>query len=204
MDNFKYNVQIQFNQPVNITKEIDKVIQIQKLRNRRLLVSSFTYLDYTIYDYGNGLYSFVLNNFDPSSGSQVQVQILDPSAILGPSGQMPQTTRAEFTVDTANLYSLDSYNPGISSYLSFVAIFAFILLLFTFGTHQSIWMPIYDFMQLIMTCVLINVTYPPNLLYSVRSSFASAFTFLPSFFTASFQKAFFDSKVSNNNIYSLM
>lgn len=95
VDNFKFNVQIQFNQPVNITEEINKVIRIQQLnKNRLLAVTSFTYLDYTIYDYGNGLYTFVLNNYNPTSGSQVQVQILDPSAIRTASGQMPQTTRA--------------------------------------------------------------------------------------------------------------
>ena len=44
-------MQIQFNQPVNITQEINKVIQIQQLNKKRLLaVTSFTYLDYTIYD----------------------------------------------------------------------------------------------------------------------------------------------------------
>jgi hypothetical protein len=183
VDNFNYNVQIQFSQPVNITAEIDKVIQIKQVNNARLLaVTSFSYLNYTIYDYGNGLYSFVLNNYNPSSGSQVQVQIIDPSAIQTASGQMPQTTRSEFTVDTDNLYSADSYNQGISGYLSIVAIAAFILLLFSFGTHHSVWMPMYDFMQFIIVCIFINVTYPPNLLYAIRSSFASAFTFLPNFF----------------------
>lgn len=71
MDNFKYNVQIQFSQPVNIMDEIDKVIRIQQKTSNRLLVQTMQYLDYTIIDYGNGLYSFVLNNYNPSSNTQI-------------------------------------------------------------------------------------------------------------------------------------
>ena len=41
------------------------------------------------------------------------MQILDPSAIQTSTGQMPQTTRASLTVDTGNIYNLDSYSPGI-------------------------------------------------------------------------------------------
>ena len=78
-----------------------------------LAVTTYQYLDYTIYDYGNGLYSFELNNYNPSSGSQMEVQILDPSAIQTASGQMPQTTRSSLAIDTDNIYPLDSYKPGI-------------------------------------------------------------------------------------------
>jgi uncharacterized protein (DUF2344 family) len=70
VDNYQYNVQIQFNQPVNITQEIDKVIQIQTVTRKRLLaVTTYNYLNYTIYDYGNGLYSFVLNNYSATAGT---------------------------------------------------------------------------------------------------------------------------------------
>jgi hypothetical protein len=87
VDNFNYNVQIQFSEPVNITAEIDKVIQIQQVTTGRLLaVTSYQYLNYTIYDYGNGLYSFVLNNYSPTAGTQIEVQIVDPSAIQTASG----------------------------------------------------------------------------------------------------------------------
>jgi hypothetical protein len=99
---------------------------------------------------------------------------------------MPQATRAELEVNTADNYSIEYYNPSIDTYLYFVAIFAFILLLFTFGTQQSIWMPMFDFMQLCMAIILINVSFPPNLLYSVKSCFVSAFKFLPNFFSSSF------------------
>ena len=72
VDNFNLNVQIQFNQPVNILAEIDKVIQIQQVNQARLLaVTTYQYLNYTIYDYGNGLYTFVLNNYDPASGNNI-------------------------------------------------------------------------------------------------------------------------------------
>lgn len=63
----QYTVQVQFNQNVNITDQIDKVIQLQQITSKRLLVSTYQYLNYTIIDYGNGLYSFVINNYDPSS-----------------------------------------------------------------------------------------------------------------------------------------
>lgn len=78
------------------------------------------------------------------------------------------------------------------------------LLLFAFGTHHSTWMPMYDFMQSIMIIVFINVTLPPNLLYSVKSSMKSAFTFLPSFFSSAFDSPPYNKEYNNNNIYSLM
>ena len=117
---------------------------------------------------------------------------------------MPQTTRSSLTVNAADNYNLDYYNPGIDGYIYAVVISAFILLLFTFGTHQSIWMPMYDFMQLCMSIILVNVTFPPNLLYSVKSLFGSAFTFLPNFFASAFSQAAFTKEANNNNIYSIM
>ena len=117
------------------------------------------------------------------------MQILNPSAIQTSSGQMPQTTRASLTVDSNNIYPLSSYSPGIDAFLMLIAVLAFILLIFTFGTHQSIWMPIYDFMQFIMGLILVNITFPPNLLYSIRSSLASAFTFLPNYFGSLYSDA---------------
>ena len=50
--------------------EIDKVIQLQQVTQSRLLaVTTYSYLNYTIYDYGNGLYTFVLHNYTPTSGN---------------------------------------------------------------------------------------------------------------------------------------
>ena len=65
-------------------------------------------------------------------------------------------------------------------------------------------MPMFDFMQLCMAIILVNVSFPPNLLYTVKSCFVSAFTFLPNFFTSSFKQAAFSKDSNNNNIYSLM
>ena len=117
---------------------------------------------------------------------------------------MPQTTRAEFEVNSADNYSLEYYNSSIDSYLYAVVMLAIILLVFSFGTHQSIWMPMFDFMQLCMAIILVNVSFPPNLLYTVRSCFVSAFTFLPNLLASSFSQAAFSKDSNNNNIYSLM
>lgn len=117
---------------------------------------------------------------------------------------MPQTTRAEFEVNSADNYSLEYYNSSIDSYLYAVVMLAIILLVFSFGTHQSIWMPMFDFMQLCMAIILVNVSFPPNMLYTVRSCFVSAFTFLPNLLASSFSQAAFSKDSNNNNIYSLM
>lgn len=117
---------------------------------------------------------------------------------------MPQSTRSSLEVNTAENYQLQYYNAGIDGYLYAVVMFSFILLLFTFGAHQSIWMPMYDFLQLCMAIILVNVSFPPNLLYSVKSLFGSAFTFIPNFFASSFSQAAFTKEANNNNIYSVM
>jgi hypothetical protein len=70
-----------------------------------LLTTSYQYLNYTIIDEGNGLYSFVLNNYNPNSNAQVEVQITNPAAITGANGQIPTTTRSSFSVDTTLIYS---------------------------------------------------------------------------------------------------
>lgn len=88
-----------------------------KNTSRRLLVTSYSYLNYTIYDYGNGLYTFVLNDYNPSSATQLELQILNPSAIVSESGSLPDTTRTTITVQTAYLYSADDYHEGIVIYI---------------------------------------------------------------------------------------
>lgn len=62
----QYIVQILFSEVVNITEQINKVIQLKKKRTGRLLASSFEYMDYIITDLGNGLYEFTLKNYNPS------------------------------------------------------------------------------------------------------------------------------------------
>lgn len=62
----------------------------------------------------------------------------------------------------------------------------------------------YDYLQLIMALIFINVNFPPNLLYTIIKSFTSSLNFLPNFFTSMFSKAFYDKKQISNNMYSAM
>jgi len=94
----QYSVQVQFSEAVNITDQIDKVIQLKQKSTGRLLASSYSYMNYIITDYGNGLYEFTLKDYNPSSNAQIEVQIINPGAIVGPSGQIPSTTRSSFAV----------------------------------------------------------------------------------------------------------
>jgi hypothetical protein len=68
VDNFQYKFQLKFSEPVDIKGEIDKIIAIKKKTIRRLLQTTFQYLDYTIIDHGDGTYEFILNDYDPSKG----------------------------------------------------------------------------------------------------------------------------------------
>ena len=61
----------------------------------------------------------------------------------------------------------------------------------------------YDYMQLTMVLILVNVTFPPNLLYSIQRLMGAAFTFLPNMFKAAYSHAIYNEKYLNNNIYSL-
>ncbi len=90
VSNFQYHFQLKFSEDVNISKEISKIISLKKTTTSRLLQTSFEYMNYTIIDYGGGVYDFILNNYDPSNGAdQFQLQINDPSAIQSLSGQLP-------------------------------------------------------------------------------------------------------------------
>ena len=70
-NNMQYSVQIQFSESVNITDQIDKVIQLKQKSSGRLLTTSYQYLGYTITDYGNGLYEFTLTDYNPSDNAQI-------------------------------------------------------------------------------------------------------------------------------------
>lgn len=90
VSDFKYHFQLKFSENVNISKEISSIISLKKTKKSRLLQTSFEYMDYTIIDYGGGVYDFILNDYDPSNGAdQFQLQINDPSAIKSLSGQLP-------------------------------------------------------------------------------------------------------------------
>lgn len=65
---------MKFNQPITITSDIASVIQIKQrtFSASRLLVVVYEFVDYTIIDYGNGEYVFVLNNFDTRDDADME------------------------------------------------------------------------------------------------------------------------------------
>lgn len=105
-------------------------------------------------------------------------------------------------VDTTLIYSASDYHKGIDDSLFAIAIIGFLLLIFSFGMEHSIWMPFYDYLQLIMALLFININYPPDVLYSVFKLFASALTFLPNLVSRSFSKASYNPELISNNIYA--
>ena len=111
---------------------------------------------------------------------------------MGPGGQIPTNTRSSVNVDTTLIYSASDYHKGIDDTLYAICIIGFLLLIFSFAMEHSIWMPFYDYMQLIMALLFININYPPDVLYSVFKIFASALTFLPNMVKGSFSKAPFN------------
>lgn len=88
-----------FNQPVNITGNLKNIFQIVQVAARRLLATST--VNYTIIDYGNGVFGFLIDGFDASlvDGFRFELQLLDPTAIKGSeTGDIPQQTRIEIIV----------------------------------------------------------------------------------------------------------
>jgi hypothetical protein len=187
VDNFKYTFMLKFSEPVNILGNLADIIAIQQVTNSRLLATTYSNLDYTIIDYGGGVYAFVLNNVNALGGSnaQYQFQILDPSAIVSPSGQLPTTTRTTVVIDATSIYSLSDFNKSFTSYFTFIIWMSMILLIFSFWTLNSVWAPIFDFFQLMFAVFLVNVDLPPTAMYALGIFNLSAFTFLPNFFANS-------------------
>ncbi len=150
---------LKFSEPVDITGNLADIISIQQVTNSRLLATTYSNLDYTIIDYGGGVYAFILNNLNAQGGSspQYQFQILDPSAIVSPSGQLPSNTRSTVIIDATTLYSLTDYNKSFMSYFTFILIMSMILLVFSFWTLNSVWAPMFDFIQLMFAVFLVNV-----------------------------------------------
>lgn len=67
----KFTVQVQFSETVNIKEKLSEVIQLSQKRTSRLLPTTYDNLNYAIVDQGNGLYSFVFTDYNPSSNSQI-------------------------------------------------------------------------------------------------------------------------------------
>lgn len=124
-----------------------------------------------------------MNNINSQGGNaQYQFQILDPSAIISPSGQLPSNTRSIVEIDSTTIYSLADYNSLFTSYFAFIIWMSMVLLIFSFWTLNSVWAPMFDFIQLILAVFLVNVEIPPTAMYALGIFNLSAFTFLPNFF----------------------
>jgi hypothetical protein len=147
------------------------IIAIQQVTNSRLLATTYSNLDYTIIDYGGGVYGFTLNNVNTQGGGnpQYQFQILDPSAIISPSGQLPTNTRTTVVIDATSIYSLSDYNKSFTSYFTFIIWMSMILLIFSFWTLHSVWAPMFDFLQLMFAVFLVNVELPPTAMYGLAT-----------------------------------
>jgi hypothetical protein len=207
VDNFQFKFQLKFSEPVDIEGEIAKIISIKKKTRRRLrmLQTTFQYLDYTIIDYGDGTYEFILNDYDPSQGdNQFEFQIMNPELIKSPSGQLPSTTRATIEIDPTTSYSIKDYNKSFTLFNTFVIFVAMLLLLFTFWTDYSVWAPMFDYMQIMMAIFLLNVILPPTPMYALGTFKYSLFSFLPNFFTDSLPTAKYNPKIMNSSIYSIL
>lgn len=166
---------------------------------------TFQYLDYTIVDYGNGLYEFTLNNYDPSQGNnQFELQILDPASIQSLNGQLPDTTRKTIELDSTTSYSIKDYNPIFATINSIIIYLAMILLVFTFWADYNVWAPMFDYMQLMMAVFLINVILPPTPVYALGCFQYALFSFIPNLFTQSLPAAEYDPNVMNSNVYSII
>lgn len=202
--NNQYTVQVQFSQAVNINDLISNVIKLQQITLSRLLITNSTALNYTIVDNGNGLYTFIFNNYSPGSGSQIEVQITNPAAIVGPNGQIPATTRSQINIDTSLIYSQSDYHQGVDLFVYTLTMVCVGPLVLTFSKEHSIWMPAFDYFQLVMVLIFVNCNFPPDMVQTIFSTFTAAFTFLPNFFTSSFSQPVFNSQLINNNIYSVM
>ena len=63
VENYKFKLYLTFNQKVNVTGNIKKIFQIIQVGARRLLAVAST-VNYTIIDYGNGVYGFLIDGFD--------------------------------------------------------------------------------------------------------------------------------------------
>lgn len=151
----------------------------------RSLATTYQYMDYTIVDYGNGRYVFILNNFDARSSQDMEFsfEIINPEAITSESGQFPEKTRSVVVIQSGDYYSLSDYKEGTAIYCGIVAGFCVMLLLLTFTTIQSIWMPIVDFFHYLFILLFINMIMPPNPTYCLSKSIYLTLNFLPNMFS---------------------
>lgn len=77
------------------------------------------------------------------------------------------------------------------------AIVVFILLVLTFFTNQSIWMPVIDLFHLLFALLFINMVLPPTPAYAISKAKILILSFLPNMFTNALPKAQYDKSVSS-------
>ena len=156
-------------------------------------------MDYTIVDYGNGRYVFILNDFTAGGNTDMEFnfQITDPLSIQSQSGQFPTVTRSAFVIQSSDFYSLDDYNPSIDSYCAFLAIATVFLLFASFFTHHSIWTPAIDFFHLLYLLIFVNILLPPNPAYCLSKAIYTTLSFLPNVFGAALDSPVYTQAVSS-------
>ena len=81
---------------------------------------------------------------------------------------------------------------------------AILVLVVTFWTDYTIWIVMFDFMQLVFAIGLFSVDLPPTPMYAFGSFTNSFFTFLPNFFKDSLPQSSYNSKTMTNSIFDIL
>lgn len=204
VENYKFKLYLKFNQKVNVTGNVKKIFQIVQVGARRLLAEAST-VNYTIIDYGNGVYGFLIDGFDAtiSGGLKFELQILDPTAIKSESGAIPQQTRMQVTLPTSQFYDLTTYNSSFAGYAGFLTWLSLFMLAGLVWTKAEAWMPMFDILQLLFILYFVNMVMPPNLAYMLAAFRNSFLSFMPNMFSTLLPKAVMTSK-NTGPVYSLI
>ena len=70
----------------------------------------------------------------------------------------------------------------MDAYCGVVAGFCVFLLVASFFTHHSIWIPAIDFFHLLYVLLFINMLMPPNPTYCISKAIYTTLSFLPNMF----------------------
>lgn len=204
VENYKFKLYLSFNQKVNVTGNLKSIFQIVQVGARRLLAAAST-VNYTIIDYGNGVYGFLIDGFDASisSGLKFELQILNPMAITTASGSIPQQTRMQITLPTSQYYDMANYNDSFRGYAAFVSWVSLLMMVGLVWTKAEVWMPMLDVLQVLFVLYFINVVMPPNLAFMLAAFRVSFLSFLPNMFAAVLPKPVMTAR-STGPVYSLI
>lgn len=89
------------------------------------------------------------------------------------------------------------------NYCNFIVIFVSILLFMTFWTEHSLWMPIFDYMQMVFVLFFVNIILPPNPTYVLSTFRYSFLSWLPNFFSSAMPRARINAGI-NDSILSIL